>query len=339
MADEAMSTRPTIGPGVARGMVALARSRGVDPEGLFELLGADDRALADPRTRLDFEGFARAWSWLARVTGDEGVPFALAENLRVEAYDVMGFACMTAPDARTAIVRLARYQRLFCTGGALELEGSLLLWIREGSLDHGHRLVDESVVAASVSHFRQLTGSVRVQRVFFRHPAPVDPSRHRRFFAAPIEFRARVCGVLYDPATLDLVPLQANDALARYFASVGEDNLAQAERSVTLVERTREMILRELASGAPTIGLVARRLAMSERTLRRQLDGEGVSFRGLVEEVRKERARAVLVEGGCSPGEAAFALGFSDASTFSRAFRRWFGSAPKAFQARGTSGR
>jgi AraC-like DNA-binding protein len=305
-----------------------------EPAELLAVLGTTEQALADPETRLDFEAFAHAWACLADMLRDEGVPFAVAEMLRIEAYDVMGFACMTAPTAREALARAARYQRLFTDGGFLELRQSKLVWLRDGSLERGHRLLDESVVACALSHFRQVTGQVRVQRVFFRHAAPSDATQHRSFFGAPIDFDASLCGIDFDPLTLEVVPRFANAALADHFASLGEKALADALRATDVAARTKEVIVRELASGSPTIGLAARRLGMSERTLRRRLEEEGIVFRDLVDDLRAQRARAPLVDGRRSLSDVAFAIGFSEVSSFARAFRRWFGDTPKAYQAR-----
>ncbi|WP_417546292.1 helix-turn-helix transcriptional regulator [Marinobacter sp.] len=77
-----------------------------------------------------------------------------------------------------------------------------------------------------------------------------------------------------------------------------------------------------------TLPIIARHFHMSERTLKRHLQAEGVSFRQLLEDVRKSRAESLLKEGGMSISETASSLGFSDASTFSQAFKRWTGKAP-----------
>jgi AraC-like DNA-binding protein len=100
-------------------------------------------------------------------------------------------------------------------------------------------------------------------------------------------------------------------------------------------------IARELraAEGAPTIDAIAAELGTSERTLRRRLRDHGVTFRALVDEVRRERARALVAGGGRPLIEVALEVGFSDASAFSHAFRRWFGHAPRELRAASTRDR
>jgi AraC-like DNA-binding protein len=83
---------------------------------------------------------------------------------------------------------------------------------------------------------------------------------------------------------------------------------------------------------APTLEEVAAALAMSDRTLQRELRNEQTSFRELVDVVRREIAVQQLAQPGNSAAEVGFLLGFSDPSAFTRAFRRWTGTAPAAFR-------
>ena len=73
---------------------------------------------------------------------------------------------------------------------------------------------------------------------------------------------------------------------------------------------------------------------MSSRNLQRKLAVEGVTFRELVQTVRQELAEAYLVRGSFTLGEITYLLGFSDQSSFSRAFKRWTGSTPQEYRDR-----
>jgi AraC-like DNA-binding protein len=108
--------------------------------------------------------------------------------------------------------------------------------------------------------------------------------------------------------------------------------LAQVDVDAPISARVQDAIARELPSGPPTMVQIAKRLGVSERTLRRALEEESTSFRVMVEGVRRGRAEQLLAQRRTSIGEIAFLLGFSDASAFSRAFRRWSGKTPKEFR-------
>ncbi len=71
---------------------------------------------------------------------------------------------------------------------------------------------------------------------------------------------------------------------------------------------------------------------MSDRTLLRRLADEGVSFRGLLDEIREQLAEELLVTGGLSVAEVTGRLGYLEVSSFSQAFQRWKGVGSRAYR-------
>jgi AraC-like DNA-binding protein len=87
-----------------------------------------------------------------------------------------------------------------------------------------------------------------------------------------------------------------------------------------------------LSNGEPTRTALAHRLHMSERTLARRLNDRAVSFRALLDNVRKELALAYIDQARYAVTDIAYLLGFSDQSNFARSFRRWTGSTPSKYR-------
>jgi AraC-like DNA-binding protein len=122
--------------------------------------------------------------------------------------------------------------------------------------------------------------------------------------------------------------------LERHARSLSE---AFAERS-SLRERVRELIVEMPRAGEPSQTDVARKLGMSERTLHRRLREEGQTFADILDTVRRELALRYLADLDLAVYEIAFLLGYSDPSSFHRAFRRWMGDSPQEVRARLRSG-
>jgi len=87
-----------------------------------------------------------------------------------------------------------------------------------------------------------------------------------------------------------------------------------------------------LPKGYPAIEDVAHLLRVSPRTLQRMLSEEGANYSGMVERCRRQTACDSLEYTGKSVKDIATDLGYRDASSFSRAFRRWTGTAPRAYR-------
>lgn len=95
------------------------------------------------------------------------------------------------------------------------------------------------------------------------------------------------------------------------------------------------MIVSELLpTGHPTIEHAAHRLGIPVRTLQRRLQEGGQSYGELVDAMRYRRACRLLDKPGTRVADVARALGYADPSSFSRAFRRWTGMAPRDFRRR-----
>ncbi|MCY1450977.1 HTH-type transcriptional regulator VirS [compost metagenome] len=94
------------------------------------------------------------------------------------------------------------------------------------------------------------------------------------------------------------------------------------------------MLCRLLPQGEPKREVVASSMHLSQRTLQRRLQEEGVSFQQLLDDTRRELAEQYLAQPNLTLLEIAYLLGFADPSNFFRAFRRWFDSTPGEYRAR-----
>lgn len=77
---------------------------------------------------------------------------------------------------------------------------------------------------------------------------------------------------------------------------------------------------------------VAENLNLSPDTLRRRLKNEGVTFKELKESVRRDLAAFHLKGNDLALTEIGYLLGFSEPSTFNRAFKQWTGYTPGEFR-------
>jgi AraC-like DNA-binding protein len=98
------------------------------------------------------------------------------------------------------------------------------------------------------------------------------------------------------------------------------------------LDKARRTLRKLLLDGHATESVLADRYSTSTRSLHRMLACDGTNFKKLLDDVRFEVARQLLTGTDMSAAELAVALGYSDASAFNRAFRRWTGSPPGAWR-------
>jgi AraC-like DNA-binding protein len=168
-------------------------------------------------------------------------------------------------------------------------------------------------------------------RVAIERPVPEDPARWEYMLATHVEFDTTATTVSWSRVDI-MEPLVTGDpALARV-----NDEQTQAYLDSFLAQTTsREVvdkIIEQLPDGPPSQQQIAASLHVSNRTLQRKLKDEGTSFMELLQDTRLQLARKYLRQPNRSVVETSYLLGFSEPSTFSRAFKRWTGVAPVEFR-------
>jgi AraC-like DNA-binding protein len=138
------------------------------------------------------------------------------------------------------------------------------------------------------------------------------------------------------PTTLLEIPLRNSDErLKELSAQQCARALAEHPSHAMSTAGAVAALLAESLDEGTTLETVAKRLALSPRTLRRKLGLDGTSFQKLLDEARAERARHYLRSTDLSIDEVASRLAFRGASSFCQAFKRWTGQSPGQFRASG----
>jgi AraC-like DNA-binding protein len=216
---------------------------------------------------------------------------------------------------------------------------------RDGITRLEHTLGDRAAQSRHAAEFTlgcvvaitaQLTGApVRPRRVELRHAAPTDVSAHLALFGCAPQFDAAVNALELDPEVLARTVTGADPALSAIILRHAEAVLAtRPDPRASTVERVRHLLARTLGEGDATLAAVAAQLHMSERSLQRRLADEDRTFDAILDDLRRELALRYLADPLVSIAEIAFLLGYSEASAFHRAFKRWTGATPAEMRTR-----
>jgi AraC-like DNA-binding protein len=106
--------------------------------------------------------------------------------------------------------------------------------------------------------------------------------------------------------------------------------MAPIEKPLRAVEEILRAVTECLPGGYPSARRVSEKVGTSVRTLHRKLSEQGLTYQDVVDSVRRETSIVLLERGDLTVTEISFLLGFSDVSSFRRAFRRWTGRSPRS---------
>ncbi|GGI73746.1 AraC family transcriptional regulator [Polymorphobacter multimanifer] len=256
--------------------------------------------------------------------------FDIGLRYRSIKYGSLGLAMMTAGTLGEALQIACRYQSLTYslinyhyvpnTNGACALVGS---W--SGSFLNLHDFTEHRDLGAIRTLVADLMGgNLPLERVTVRAAPPHNWSELRKYFPCPVEFDADQTQWIFKPGAANLpLPLADNELLSLY-CSRCDRALDRTKPSGLIRDRLAERLIRSDGSSLSAVE-AAHLFALSERTLHRRLAEEGTRFSTLVDDARYARARELLLDRRNTIEIVAFALGYAEPSSFSRAFKRWAG--------------
>lgn len=311
---------------VAAGYRALDMARELDEDA--RALEVDLSAITEDPTRLVPLG---AYVALLRRALDRRPSFAVDAGTRCPFGTFPLLDCTIAASAslRPAIDALVRYFALVSDRGSwhfapprLELlvSPALPAWFRVASLELG--------LHYTAARFDELVERRAVVAV----EVPWSPPPWASAYPRATTFDAPRAALVLDEGALDAPSRRADPLVAELLGRSAREAMARLPTGPTVQREVRDAIVALVPGGLPGMREVARRLETTERTLRRRLAEEGLSFAKVRDEVLCALARERLADPKVPIADVAFALGFAELRAFHRAFVRWTGMTPGAFR-------
>ena len=265
-----------------------------------------------------------------QLTGDTTLGLRAVSKLGRGAGDVLEFAASSAATFGEAMTLVLRYIRI------LNESAEFVMAVRDTTVCIDlcskvplTRPASDFQVGALVKGAQIWLGSIEGFEVWFAHAAPSDLAPYEAIFgAAKLRFGAANDALLFPTALLDHKLTGTDPALNAVLRRHADQLVGALPQNDQLWPRIRDLLLRNLESGDADAESVARKLGMSRRTLTRQLAQEGVSFRELLERARHQMALQYLEKTTLDAQQIAFLLGYTNTTSFARAFSRWRGSTP-----------
>jgi AraC-like DNA-binding protein len=283
---------------------------------------ASEQAMISPRHAL------RLWELAEHALGDPDVALTAAARHQVGSLDLFDYLFLTAATLREGLAASARYLPLLTTNGKLRVEAETE---RETTYAYSYLEADgrgaELALQLSVAVFcaRAQGGTGRPVlplRVGFAQPAPRSHRAFTETFGTRrIDFGAPRATFTFRAEDLDLPMRGADPVLAgilrRYAASLAPPVPA------SWPEHFRRQLGEAIEDGSASLDALARRLALSSRTLQRRLAEHGTTWRAELDIVRQRHARYASESGAVSTTRLARQLGYADSRSLRRARRRW----------------
>jgi len=307
---------------------------GVPAEELAEVVGAREPYFESLLKRFECDRVLDMIDYAQAKTGNCSIGLSAGTRFRPSTFLDVGQAFISANSLRHALVVNAKYQRLTQQFGTTRLDvdrsSARIIWTPYTPDAERLRPITEAVYAGYVSIGRWLLWHYNddTQVVYFRHAKPADVDPCAEYFGCEIRYNQPFDCLEFKAPMADFELPQANPELLRTLEARLDRALENLDNSDRLTNRVHQCVLYSLGQSPVSLASVAQQLGTNEQSLMRGLKAEGASFRDILQDVRRQNADFYLRENRRSLSEIALALGYSDQSAFTRAYRSWHGVPP-----------
>ncbi|MCK5874877.1 MAG: AraC family transcriptional regulator [Alcanivoracaceae bacterium] len=305
------------------------QNAGVDADAVLAKVGLDKSILTLPELRTPHD--AQEWFWQAmeEVSGDPHIGLHLGSHMPIFKGQVLEYLFLSSPTFGEGLKRALDYQRLLSDAANAEM------------VDHGERVflkqmlwskklahLNECASVGVIKFFSFVTdGAFMPIEVHFSHPRHADQREYERVFGCPVKFEMPDVGIFFDRKLMDLPSAHHEPELLQLHERLASEQMARLEKQ-DLVFQVSRLVAELLESGHANLEEVAARLGIKPRQLRTRLADAGTNFNQLVAEYRCKLAKRLLAGTDENIDEIVYLTGFSEPSTFYRAFKRWVGMTP-----------
>ena len=315
----------------------LLRELGADPAAVLRDAGLESTLFDDRQNLVSFAARGRLLDRCVQATGCRHFGLLVGQRGGLQALGLVGLLAKNSPDVGTALRNLVGYFRVHLRSAVtcLEVDGDVAMLtydLLQPDLE-GIEQTYDGVVAVMLNIMRSLCGpDWKPLEARFAHRRPDDVRPFRRFFGVPLTFDAERCALVFESHWLDACVRDADSDLLRLLQD--QVNALLPSPDEDFAGHVRSILRTALLTGHGSATQVAELLGMHPRTLSRRLQSLGTSYQQLVDEVQFGIARQMLEHTSMDVSEIAASLDYSDASAFTRSFRRWSGTTPALWRAR-----
>ena len=302
----------------------------VDADEVLRRCGMDPAQLYKPNLRTHFSAQPLFWEAAVELSGDPCIGLHLGEKMPVYKGQILEYLLLSSTTFGDGLKRVLSYQRLISDAMHGEVTESPTPYLTNYFSEHQYLTphLAEAMVVSLIRFLQSVSDDkFKPTRICFTHAAKTNLEEYQRVFQCPVEFNTQQFKLYFDPKILDYRSPYAEPELLSMHVQSADQHMEQLEKRDLILE-VRSQVGALLESGDITLERISHELSISPRQLRHQLTLAGTCLQRIITQHRKSLSRRLLSQTDESIAEIVYLTGFSEPSTFYRAFKRWEGMTP-----------
>ena len=321
-------------------LVEVLEEQGIAPEASLSGTGLSPESLSDPDTLTSVRQYITVCCNALQLSKTPETPFSTGSRIPLSAYGMYGFALVCSPTIREYFQVAVKYHRLATPllSVSWREEGDYASWIFPMNAPITHpdsllRFLMEQQLTQLSTHLRAVieNDSYLPVRASLSYPVPDHADLYKRYLGCDVRFGQPMSELVYPKSILSAKPRLAHGLTSKILRDTCDRILGEVKTS-TGVGGEIYQIIASTPGHSPSMECVAKQIFTTVRTLNRKLHADGTSFTQILDDVRCNLAREYLRSTRLSIEDISELVGFSEATNFRHAFRRWTGSTPAHYR-------
>ncbi len=296
-------------------------------------VGIDQAIIEDANQRIPVDKMTHLWTLAEEISKDDCIGLEVIKYVNPTSFHALTYANQASSSIRESLQRLEKYSNVVSTAVKVELqdEGNQVI-VRlknaSNSITPSYHAMDAFI--GLILQEGQQDANVNLDYILWsklKRPKPKNSFRHQQIFNCPITFNSDCYEIGLNKALVDETIPSGNAELVRINEQVLSEYLSRFNKN-DVVARVYNALIELMPKEEPTREKVATMLETSSRSLHRKLTDLNTSYKAILDDTRKNLALQYIRQTDMTITNISYQLGFLDASSFSRSFKRWTGNSP-----------
>lgn len=296
---------------------------------MVKAAGVTRNITAEPFAIVPNGVLGRIWNEAFRQQPDPTLPTQAGFAIPPYQFDLVDHLVETADTVGHGFQIMSLYLRFLSKTSKIRFshDDGDWVWISDDPSEPLRHVWEQWALASACARFRRVSG-FRLDRVCLSHPEDDAAARFGELWGVPVELGQLRTGARLAEGVWGLPNAHANPPLRETLQRLADHIEFKQFEEAPIIYALRERLPHALNRGTYTAKAIAAELGLSTRSLQRRLLEVNITFKELLDLYRREQAIAMLQDGEQDLSAISYALGYSDQSSFNRAFRRWTGTSP-----------
>jgi AraC-like DNA-binding protein len=326
----------TVSASVILQVIQYLSFRGADISKFLQEIGMEASVLDSPDERINVEQYIRVEEKAAELLQDPCLGLHMGQYTQAGNWTILGYMMVNCQNVLESFRKFTRYSDVIGNLIGCEIilnQDSVILKLSEPIdapkiSEHCY----EGYFSSLMKLAREITGTlISPKEVGLMSFKKEYLDEYIQIFGDKAVFRNKDNYMLFERNSVELPAMLPNQKLLDCFESYAKEFLKEIEDRESYTYQTKKLLLSLMDSTNLNIKVIASELNISDRTLQANLKKEGSKFSNLLCDTRIQLAKKYLKE-DYSIENITYLLGFSDASVFRKAFKKWLGMTPGEYR-------